>query len=146
MRFMRKRVLAAAALFGLLGSLVAAGPAQAAPSVLNQSQVNETTNRTTPRGPYTTRFGVTIELRAGWYQGFQYGWARVSASSRWQEDDVIWLRIYRNGSREFTHPSFNDGSGQTSTHTAGQITLADPNYRFSACLQRGNEYDCTSEW
>jgi hypothetical protein len=145
MRFMRKRILTAAALLGIMASLVAAAPAQAAPSVLNLSQVNETTNRTTPVGQYTTKFGVTIELRAGWYQGFQYGWARVSASSRWREDDVIWLRIYSNGSREFVHGTRNDGS-QTSTHTFGQITLADPNYRFSACLQRGNDYDCTAEW
>jgi hypothetical protein len=145
MRFMRKRLLAASALLGLLGSLMAAGPAQAAPSVLNLSQVNETTSRTTPRGPYPTKFGVTIELRAGWYQGFQYGWARVSPSSRWQQDDVIWLRINHNGTRQWVHGTRNDGS-QTSTHTFGQITLADPNYRFSACLWRGNDYDCTAEW
>jgi hypothetical protein len=81
---------AVAGLVATLGSLAAVVPAQAAPpSTISQAQVEQTTNRATMRGPYRTKFGVTIELRA---------------------------------------------------------ILADPNYRFSACLQRGSDYDCTSEW
>lgn len=136
---------AVAGLVATLGSLAAAVPAQAAPpSTISQAQVEQTTNRATMRGPYRTKFGVTIELRAGNYQGYQYGWARVV--SQWQRDDVIWLRIYQNGSRNNVHGSLNEEPGISRATTAGQITLADPNYRFSACLQRGNDYDCTSEW
>ena len=146
MRTKHKRIATAVAgLVGMLGSMLAAAPAQAAPASLNLSQVNETTSRSTPVGPYTTKFGVAIELRAGWYQGFQYGWARVSPGSRWQTDDVIWLRILQNGSWSWVHGTRNEGS-LTSTHTFAQITLSDPNYKFAACLWRGNDYDCTAAW
>lgn len=146
MRTMHKTIVAAAAgLTAMLGSLAVAVPAQAAPpATLTRAQVEQTTNRSTARGPYSTKFRVTIELRAGYYQGYQYGWARVVGG--WQQGDVIWLRIYQNGSRDFVHPSYNEHPNQSPAITAGQITRADINYRFSACLQRGNDYDCTAEW
>ena len=145
---MRTKLNLLLAVAAMMGSLAVAAPAQAAPpATISQTQVNETTNRSTVRGPYTTKFGVTIDLRAGYYQGYQYGWARVT-DGRWQRKDVIWLRIFQNGSWNFVHGSLNEfGDGRSPTITAGQITLADPNYRFSACLQRaGQGYDCTPEW
>ncbi len=143
----KHRLIAAAVagLAGLLASLVAAGPAQAAPDSLSQSQVNETTNRYTPVGAFVTRFGVAVEIRAGYYQGSQYGWARLAPSSRWRTGDTIWLRIMEHGSWRWAHGTLNESS-QSSTHTPAQRTIADPNYKFAACVWRGGEYDCGPTW
>jgi hypothetical protein len=150
----KSEVTSFAGLAATLGSLAAAAPAQAAPpATLSQYEVNLTTNRSTVRGPYPTRFGPTIEIRSGYYQGYQYGWARVVISRDtvyWRRDDVIWLRILENGTWRLVHGSRNEfGDGTSYTVTAGQLTRADANYRFQACLQRpvqGDTLDCTPAW
>jgi hypothetical protein len=153
---MQKSVATAlAGLAAMLGSLAVAAPAQAAPpATLSQHEVNLTTNRSTPVPPRVTRFGPTVELRSGYYQGYQYGWARVVLGRNtvdWKRGDIVWLRILEGGSWRLAHGSSNEfGDGTSYTVTAGQMTRADNNYRFQACLQRYGQgidtLDCTDPW
>jgi hypothetical protein len=140
-------VTALVGLVAMLGSLAAAAPAQAAPpETISQLQVNFTTNRYTVGQPYRTKFGVTIELRAGWYEGYQYGWARSAPD--WKAGQSVWLRIFENGTWRFVHGAYNEFGRDSSRTTAGQLTRADNNYKFAACLMSpaGNDWDCTPPW
>jgi hypothetical protein len=141
----RKLLVLVAVLAGVLGTLAVAAPAQAAPDVVPREQVDSVmTNRSTVR--YTYWNDIKIELRAGYYQGVQYGWARISPDSYWQPNDIIGLEINncRSGF-EPTHLTINDGSGWE--NTAAQKTRAATCYQFRAAFYRGgHRVDHTDPW
>ena len=66
-----------------------------------------------------------------YYQGYQYGWARIAPESYWNPNDIIGLEINDHGKGwELTHLTINDGSGWE--NTAAQITQASTGYQFRA--------------
>lgn len=141
----RKLIIGVAVLAGVLSTLAVAAPAQAAPNVVAREQVNSVmTNRSTVR--YTYWNDIKIELRAGYYQGYQYGWARIAPESYWNPNDIIGLEINDHGNGwELTHLTINDGSGWE--NTAAQITQASTGYQFRAALYRGgHRVDYTDPW
>jgi hypothetical protein len=141
----RKVIIGIAVLAGLLSTLAIAAPAQAAPNVVAREQVNSVmTNRSTVR--YTYWNDIKFELRAGYYQGYQYGWARIAPESYWNPNDIIGLEINDHGNGwELTHLTINDGSGWE--NTAAQITQASTGYQFRAALYRGgHRVDHTDPW
>ncbi|GAB2745467.1 hypothetical protein [Streptomyces bullii] len=124
------RTAGSATVVGALGVTGLATPAQAAPEVINTDQVMATTNRVThvPR----TRGSITIELRSGYYNGYQYGWGRLVGSG-WDPRGWIWLEYSTDGGRSW---NFSDGTylsdGTGYAHTSGRLTRADANYVFRA--------------
>ena len=138
-------MIGVAVLAGVLSTLAVAAPAQAAPTVVAREQVNSVmTNRSTVRSTYWN--DIKIELRAGYYQGYQYGWARIAPESYWNSNDIIGLEINDHGNGwELTHLTMNDGSGWE--NTAAQITQASTGYQFRAALYRGGQrVDHTDPW
>jgi hypothetical protein len=135
---------------GMLAALAVAGPAQAAPATLSQEQVqNETTNRSTVRS--ASAYGVDFELRAGYYQGTQYGWARITPADPWQTNDVLTLEYGNAAANSWSVGWYiinGDASANGWGHTGGLVTQADPNYNFRACLQRPGQGArvCSGAW
>jgi hypothetical protein len=121
---------AVAGSLGALGVTALATPAQAAPATINTDQVMTTTDRVT-HAP-NQRGTIGIELRSGYYNGYQYGWGRLVGSG-WDLRGWIWLDISRDGGRTW---SFADGTylsdGTGYAHTSGWLTQNDPNYVFRA--------------
>lgn len=146
------RSAGSAALAGSLGALGVAAlstPAHAAPpGTINTDQVMQTTNRVT-HAP-NQRGTIGIELRSGYYNGYQYGWGRLVGSG-WDARGWIWLDISRDGGRTW---SFADGTylsdGTGYAHTSGWLTQSDPNYVFRASydlsLNAVNPYVRSGVW
>ncbi|MFE6196042.1 hypothetical protein [Streptomyces sp. NPDC057838] len=151
-RRMLFRSAGSAALAGSLGALGVAAlstPAHAAPAgTINTDQVMQTTNRVT-HAP-NQRGTIGIELRSGYYNGYQYGWGRLVGSG-WDARGWIWLDISRDGGRTW---SFADGTylsdGTGYAHTSGWLTQSDPNYVFRASydlsLNAVNPYVRSGVW
>jgi len=140
-----KLIIGVAVLAGLLSTLVVAAPAQAAPTVVAREQVNSVmTNRSTVR--YTYWNDIKIELRAGYYQGYQYGWARIAPESNWNQNDIIGLEINDHGRGwQLVHLTIKDGD--VWENTAAQITQASSGYQFRAAFYRNNQrVDHTDPW
>ncbi|WP_128437252.1 hypothetical protein [Streptomyces cyaneus] len=132
-RRMLLRSAGSAAVAGSLGALGVAAfatPAHAAPGTINTDQVMATTNRVT-HAP-NQRGTIGIELRSGYYNGYQYGWGRLVGSG-WDPRGWIWLDISTDGGRTW---SFADGTylsdGTGYAHTSGWLTQSDANYVFRA--------------
>ncbi|MBD0841282.1 MULTISPECIES: hypothetical protein [unclassified Streptomyces] len=151
-RRMLLRSAGSAAVAGTLGALgvgAFATPAHAAPETINADQVFESTTNRVTRVP-RTRGTITIEIRSGYYNGFQYGWGRIQGSG-WDPRGWVWLEISSDGGNRWTFADatyLSDGTGYT--HTSGWLTRADPNYVFRASydsnLNTPNPYLRSGVW
>ncbi len=141
---MLKRTLltALAVTAGVLATVGVAAPAQAAPpDEINHDQVNQTTDRRTERPPANLD-GTEIELRSGYYRGYQYGWVRLKPGTRYRDHDALRLQWRSGNSGWQDGPSrlIEDGGP---TFTGGKLTYAAHDYNFRACIFRGRDYACT---
>lgn len=140
---------AVAGSLGALGVSALATPAHAAPpGTINTDQVFVTTNRLT-HAP-NQRGSIVIEIRSGYYGGYQYGWGRIQGSG-WDPRGWIWLDISTDGGRSWSFADatyLSDGTGYT--HTSGWLTQSDPNYVFRASydsnLRAVNPYVRSGIW
>jgi hypothetical protein len=140
----RMAIVALATVAAALAAVAVPGPAQAAPPErISEAQVLQTVNRSTIVSvPFD---GSVVELRAGWYGGYQYGWARLRpGAANWQEGHAIVLQISRGSGWEWGPDHQNVGDGVA--HTGGALTYASPSYRFRACLFNGYGHACTDPW
>lgn len=141
----RKLLATLAVLAGVFGTLGLAAPAQAAPpDLINQDQVNQTTNRATQRTG--NHLGTYFELRSGYYGGYQYGWVRLQPGTRYKDFDGLTLQ-WRSGASGWQNgPAVLIQPGGTTT-TGGKLTYAAADFNFRACLERaGTGYTCTDPW
>ena len=82
----------------------------------------------------------------GYYQGYQYGWARIAPESNWNQNDIIGLEINDHGRGwQLVHLTIKDGD--VWENTAAQITQASSGYQFRAAFYRNNQrVDHTDPW
>lgn len=144
---MRAAAVTLAMMGALVGTLVAAGPAQAAPADrISEAQVRQTVNRFNPV-PGVWYDGSFVELRAGWYGGYQYGWAELTPGlQNWREGDAIVLQINRGDGNGWQWGPSHQNVGDGVQHTGGALTYASSSYQFRACLFNGRGYGCTRAW
>jgi hypothetical protein len=144
---MRLTTTAIALVVAALAAAAVSSPAQAAPpDRISEAQVNQTVNRSSPVFAIWYA-GSQVELRSGWYNGYQYGWARlVPGQANWQEGHSLVLQISRDGGSGWEWGPSHMNVGDGVAHTGGALTYASPSYRFRACLFDGYGYGCTRPW
>ncbi|MEH1124394.1 hypothetical protein [Micromonospora sp. CPCC 206061] len=143
----RAAAVALALIGAVAGALVVAGPAQAAPAErISEAQVTQTTGRFSPV-PGIWFDGSYVELRAGRYGGYQYGWAALAPGlQNWREGHAIVLQINRGDGNGWQWGPSRQNTGDGVQHTGGALTYASTSYRFRACLFNGSGYGCTNPW
>jgi hypothetical protein len=144
---MRAAAVTLALMGAMVGTLVAAGPAQAAPAErISEYQVTQTTGRFSPV-PGIWFDGSYVELRAGRYGGYQYGWAELTGGlQNWGDGDAIVLQINRGDGNGWQWGPSRAYTGDGVQHTGGALTYASSSYRFRACLFTRAGYGCTNPW